>query len=144
MSVTNKLELTDYFENVTILFADIAGFTKYSSSVKPEDVVNMLRNLFTEFDKQCLKHKVYKVYTIGDCYVVLGFLNANYRNPLEEAKNVVRMGLSMIEIIRTVRQIVNFPDLDMRIGVHTVRIKIKNFLLKHREILLEVLLELIL
>ena len=122
MSVTNKIELTDNFENVTILFADIAGFTKYSSSVRPEDVVNMLRKLFTEFDKECLKHKVYKVYTIGDCYVVLGFLNANTRNPLEEAKNVVRMGFSMIDIISNVRQAINFPGLDMRIGVHTVKL----------------------
>lgn len=119
ISVTNKIELTDFFTEVTLLFADIAGFTKYSSSVRPEDVVTMLRSLFTEFDKQCLHHKVYKVYTIGDCYVVMGFLNANHRNPLEEAKNVVKMGLSMIEIIREVRKNVNFPGLDMRIGVHT-------------------------
>ena len=119
ISVTNKIELTDFFTEVTLLFADIAGFTKYSSSVKPEDVVNMLRSLFTEFDKRCLFHKVYKVYTIGDCYVVMGFLNANHRNPLEEAKNVVKMGLSMIDIIRDVRRSINFPSLDMRIGVHT-------------------------
>jgi class 3 adenylate cyclase len=33
---TEKLELIDSFENVTLLFADIAGFTKYSSSVEPE------------------------------------------------------------------------------------------------------------
>lgn len=119
ISVTNKIELTDQFREVTLLFADIAGFTKYSSSVRPEDVVTMLRSLFTEFDKMCLHHKVYKVYTIGDCYVVMGFLNANHRNPLEEAKNVVKMGLSMIEIIRDVRKSINFPGLDMRIGVHT-------------------------
>jgi len=119
ISVNNKIELTDLFHEVTLLFADIAGFTKYSSSVKPEDVVIMLRSLFTEFDKMCLHHKVYKVYTIGDCYVVMGFLNANHRNPLEEAKNVVKMGLSMIEIIRDVRKSINFPSLDMRIGVHT-------------------------
>ena len=119
ISVTNKIELTDFFTEVTLLFADIAGFTKYSSSVKPEDVVIMLRSLFTEFDKLCLHHKVYKVYTIGDCYVVMGFLNANHRNPLEEAKNVVKMGMDMIEIIRNVRKNIDFPGLDMRIGVHT-------------------------
>ncbi len=39
----------------------------------------MLKLLFTEFDKMCVKHDVYKVYTIGDCYVVMGFTNANKR-----------------------------------------------------------------
>jgi class 3 adenylate cyclase len=116
------LALTDEFQDVTLLYADIAGFTKYSSSVTPAQVVIMLRNLFTEFDKSCLKYKVYKVYTIGDCYVVMGFTNALKRNPVEEAKNVVKMGLSMIEIIRNVRNIINFHDLDMRIGIHTVKI----------------------
>lgn len=118
--------MTDVFTEVTILFADIAGFTKYSASVKPQQVVIMLKNLFTEFDKMCVKHKVYKVYTIGDCYVVLGFLHANDRSPVQEAKNVVNMGLSMIEIIRNVRNIINFQDLDMRIGIHTVKYIILN------------------
>jgi len=40
----------DVLENTTVLFADIAGFTKYSSSVEPETVVDMLRNLFSNFD----------------------------------------------------------------------------------------------
>ena len=80
----------------------------------------MLTKLFTKFDKECVRYKVYKVYTIGDCYVVLGFINANQRNPVEEAKNVVKMGLSMIEIIRIVRTEANFNLLDMRIGIHTV------------------------
>jgi len=50
---TTRLELVDVFEDVTILFADIAGFTKYSSQVEPEQVVNMLKKLFYEFDKAC-------------------------------------------------------------------------------------------
>ena len=103
-----------------MLFADIAGFTKYSSSVSPEQVVTMLKDLFTEFDRRCLQHRVYKVYTIGDCYVVLGILDAYKRDPAEEAKNVVQMGFSMIEIIKTVRNRINFHELDMRIGIHTV------------------------
>ena len=79
---------------MTLLFADIAGFTKYSSSVTPEQVVKMLRDLFTEFDKMCLNYNVYKVYTIGDCYVVSGLVNANEkRDPIEEAANVLCMGI---------------------------------------------------
>lgn len=43
VSLDNKLALTDYFENVTILFADIAGFTKFSNERTPKEVVEMLR-----------------------------------------------------------------------------------------------------
>lgn len=64
----------DYFENVTILFADIVNFTKYSSNVTPIEVVNMLRDLFTEFDKMTLHLDVFKLYTIGDNYFLSNFM----------------------------------------------------------------------
>ena len=60
-----KLELSDVIYNSTLLFADIAGFTAYSSSVSPEQVVLMLRSLMTEFDMLAVQNNVYKVYTIG-------------------------------------------------------------------------------
>ena len=47
----------------------------------------------TAFDTECIEQNVYKVYTIGDCYVVLGINNMEQRNPGLEAKNVVEMGL---------------------------------------------------
>ena len=120
LTIANKLELTDYIENVTLLYADIANFTKYSATVRPDEVVIMLSELFTEFDKHCIKNKVYKVYTIGDCYVIMGVLNSNERDFVKEAINVVNMGLDMLDIIREVRKKINFPSLDMRIGIHTV------------------------
>lgn len=69
--------LVEEFEEATLLFADIAGFTAYSSQNDPETVVNMLRNLFTEFDRYCLSKNIYKLYTIGDCYVILGIVDAS-------------------------------------------------------------------
>lgn len=121
-SLNNKLELTDQFDNVTILFADISGFTAYSNQVQsPKQVVKLLRELFEGFDKQCLKFQVYKMYTIGDCYVVLGLNQTFNRTPeiiQKECKNVVGMGLKMIEIIEDVRKKI-FDGLGMRIGVHT-------------------------
>ena len=88
-NLDNQLDLTDEFKDVTILYADIAGFTSYSKSVKPEDVVFMLRSLFTEFDRVCHKYSAYKVYTIGDCYVAMGFIDSSKRNPTQEAFNIV-------------------------------------------------------
>ena len=88
---TEKIQLMDKFENVTVLFADIAGFTKYSSTVDPQIVVHLLRNLFYEFDKYCIENDVFKLYTIGDCYVVIGFTDIRKRDPVQEAINVVTM-----------------------------------------------------
>lgn len=65
---------------------------------------------------------VYKLYTIGDCYVVMGMMDSNDRNEALEAKNVVEMGFEMINIIKRVRTYINFDKLDMRIGVHTGKI----------------------
>ncbi|CAD8115930.1 unnamed protein product [Paramecium sonneborni] len=117
-----RMVLVDQFEDATLLFADIAGFTEYSSKVEPEQVVNMLRNLFTEFDKICLNQNAYKLYTIGDCYVAFGIVDVTQRNPPQEAKNVVELGFKMIEIIRQVRSIIGFDGLDMRIGIHTGKV----------------------
>jgi hypothetical protein len=63
----------------------------------------MLKKLFYEFDKYCVENEVFKLYTIGDCYVVIGFTDIRKRNPAEEAKNVVNMAFCMIETISEVR-----------------------------------------
>ena len=52
---TIRKQVYDKIEKCTILFADIAGFTAYSSIRTPEEVVKMLRKIFTEFDKYCVK-----------------------------------------------------------------------------------------
>ena len=48
-------------EDVTILFADIKGFTNFSAIREPKEVVNLLRNIFTEFDKECFKLNLYYI-----------------------------------------------------------------------------------
>ena len=108
-----------------MLYTDIVKFTDYSSQTEPVNVVKMLIELFKRMDNSCLVYNVYKVHTIGDCYVVMSYTGKvpmNERNPLEEAKNVVNIGKKMIDIIKEVRESkeVNFHSLNMRIGIHTV------------------------
>lgn len=80
----------------------------------------MLRSLFEEFDVLCTENNVYKLYTIGDCYVVLGFTNCYDRNPKKEAENVVNFAFEMIKMIEKVkREKPELSCLNMRIGVHT-------------------------
>lgn len=83
----------------------------------------MLSKLFTQFDQRCIEQQSYKVYTIGDCYVALGFLEKNIRySPQEEAYRVIDLGFNMIEIIKKVREEIKFDELNMRIGIHTGKV----------------------
>lgn len=102
------------------MFADIVGFTEYSAGKRPRQVVEMLSRLFTNFDKECDRLNLFKIYTIGDCYVVMGFVDSNNRrSPKEEAHNVAQLAISMITIIKSVSKKIKFEKLNMRIGIHT-------------------------
>lgn len=84
--------LAETYDNVTMLYADIVGFTKFSSSHSAREVVEMLSRLFIKFDIECQDLDLFKIYTIGDCYVVMSFTDKNNRkDPSEEALNVVRL-----------------------------------------------------
>ena len=103
---------------VTLMYADIVGFTAWSSTRTPSEVVGMLSELFTRFDKMCLEHNVYKVHTIGDCYVVMGHTGEERRNSAKEAFNVVNFAYSIIDAIEECNNLFH-SSLGMRIGVHT-------------------------
>lgn len=67
-------------------------------------MVELVSNLFTSFDKSCNELNLYKVYTIGDCYVVMSFVDKNDRRaPQDEAYDMLRFGFMMLEIIAQVR-----------------------------------------
>jgi class 3 adenylate cyclase len=70
----NDERVVEQLENVTLLYTDMVGFTAFSNSVeKPQEVVHLLSTLFSKFDQLVEAKGVYKVHTIGDCYVVMGF-----------------------------------------------------------------------
>lgn len=114
----NNLSYTEIVNDVTILFADIVGFTNWCSNRSSEDIIKMLYRVFKRFDKKCIQNDVYKVCTIGDCYVVTGFIGKQGRDPWLECRNVVNMAKSMIKIINKQKK-KHDCDLNMRIGIHT-------------------------
>ena len=61
--------IADEFPNCTVLFADLTGFTSWSSSRKPTEVFELLETLYGSFDTAAAKYDVFKVETVGDCYV---------------------------------------------------------------------------
>lgn len=114
----DKHSVTDRFSQVTILYADIVGFTAWSSDKNPDEILGMLYELFSRFDNMCIEHKVYKVHTIGDCYVAMGYTGNSNRDPGQECVNMVEFAQSMIRVIQDVNEI-NGSQLNMRIGMHT-------------------------
>jgi phospholipid-translocating ATPase len=109
---------TDRLSHVTLMYADIVGFTAWSSTKTPKEVVGKLSQLFTLFDKLCLQHNVYKVCTIGDCYVVMGYQTDRNRVPAREAENVLKFAKALIEVIDDNNKTFG-STLSMRVGIHT-------------------------
>ena len=119
-----KDEKTPAFQHkdVTLLFADIVGFTSWSNKHTPIQVIEMLSKLFTVFDNLCMKHSVFKVCTIGDCYVVQGFKGdddsiAQNRCPIIELENCINMAFDMLSSIEEINK-KHKLNLGMRIGIH--------------------------
>ncbi|OAF70936.1 hypothetical protein A3Q56_01275 [Intoshia linei] len=101
--------------NVSILFADIVGFTKMSSTKTAHTIVELLNFLFHKFDDLCESNNCEKIGTIGDCYYAV----SGCPEPCENhAKNCIEFGLGMIEIIREFDEKYN-ENVKMRIGVHS-------------------------
>lgn len=105
--IKNDQRVVDEVENVTLLFTDMVGFTEFSKNVeRPQQVFQLLSKLFSKFDQIVEAKNVYKVHTIGDCYVVMGFtgkVQGNKRTQvvqIDEAYKVLQVAIEMIEIIK--------------------------------------------
>lgn len=66
----NTYNIAHYFENVSILFADVVNFTPMSATMTPVELVSLLNELFSDFDTLVTSYGVEKIKTIGDCYMV--------------------------------------------------------------------------
>ncbi|KAM4736386.1 adenylate cyclase type 3 isoform 3-T3 [Anableps anableps] len=102
-------------ENVSILFADIVGFTQLSSSCSAQELVKLLNELFARFDKLAAKYHQLRIKILGDCYYCICGL-PEYRE--DHAACSIRMGLAMVEAISYVREKTQ-TNVDMRVGVHS-------------------------
>lgn len=102
-------------ENVSILYADIVGFTAISSTYSAQELVRILNELFARFDKLSERYEQLRIKILGDCYYCIS--GAPIERP-DHAVLCVHMGLSMVKAIKYVQQKTNSP-VDMRVGIHT-------------------------
>jgi adenylate cyclase len=105
--------IADRFPDVSVLFADIVGFTELSERWPPERVVEMLNGLFTAFDELADSWGLEKIKTIGDAYMLAGGMHAGQP---DHPTAVARMAFAMQREARRQRAAAGFA-LDLRIGI---------------------------
>ena len=101
--------------NVSVMFADIVGFTPLASKLSAREVVDLLNNIFSEFDDICGKKGIEKIKTIGDAYMAVAGLPVTRS---DHAQVLVDVGFEFLEVIKKY-QMANDNQLEMRIGIHS-------------------------
>jgi PAS domain S-box-containing protein len=103
------------FDEVTILFADIVNFTELSGALPPTDLVDLLNEIFSAFDHLAERHRLEKIKTIGDAYMVVGGLPSALPN---HTRAIAEMALDMQAAIAQFRR-QDHSRFSLRIGIDT-------------------------
>ena len=103
------------FPEVTVLFADVVGFTKLAADLGPRSVVNLLNELFEMFDDLAEKYKLEKIKTIGDCYMAVA--GVPDRSPTH-AQQMADFALEAVEALQIQNRQLS-RNVQIRIGMHS-------------------------
>ena len=115
LKIIPEKSIADRFEQVTVLFADIVGFTALTENIGPEEVVAFLEEVFRSFDQIVEKNKVEKIKTIGDSYMIVSGA-PEHRNDHAQAAAV-----TALDMIEAANKIIG-PDgnpVKIRVGLHS-------------------------
>jgi adenylate cyclase len=107
--------IAEQFDEATVLFADLVGFTHLTDSLSPIKLVSLLNEIFSAFDHLSDRHELEKIKTIGDAYMVVGGV-PNRRT--DHAQAIAEMALEMQEAL-TQFNLKNGKNFRMRIGIHS-------------------------
>lgn len=107
--------IADRIDGLTVLFADLVGFTQASRDLPPEEIIDYLDHLVRKFDRLCLEHGVDKIKTIGDCYMAVGGLSGD---PRQQAIAIGKLAIAMVQS-QAALPTLGGKSLSLRVGVHT-------------------------
>ena len=107
--------IAERYDDVTVLFADVVDFTRFAERTPPEEVVGVLDDVFSRFDRLTAERGLEKIKTIGDAYMVAGGLP----DPcLDHAERVADLALAMLAELEGLRAGPG-SEVKVRIGIHT-------------------------
>ena len=107
------------YDLVSVLFADVKGFTNIAETMAPDELVEQLDEYFRGFDHIMVKHHLEKIKTIGDAYVAVAGL---FKADSNHAAHAVHAALDMQDFIRSTNQskkVLDLPAFEFRMGIHT-------------------------
>ena len=122
--VADELKVKGYttakaFDEVTVLFSDIKGFTNVAEKMTAQELVQEINTYFSAFDNIVEKNGLEKIKTIGDAYIAAGGLPEKNS---ATAQNVVDAAIAMQQAVEKLKQeriALNKPYFELRIGIHT-------------------------
>ena len=110
-----ETNIADGHADVTVMFADIVNFTQMSEEMSPNETVQLLNNIFSEFDTLAEKHGIEKIKTIGDAYMAAGGLRSTTTQYVDAMAD---MTIEMLDFVANYTA-ANGEKLSLRIGVAT-------------------------
>ena len=107
--------IADNFAQVSVLFADLVGFTKLAATISPSELVELLNRLFTRFDHAAQRNGVEKIKTIGDAYMAVAGMPTAYP---DHASRLMALALDMLDEVRAFNNEIG-ANLALRIGINS-------------------------
>ena len=114
-----EADIAEPFEHVTLLFTDIVRFTDLVALISPHETLQMLNQLFSEFDEIAQRHGVLKLETVGDAFVAVTGLSgdAGERDPGAQALRMARCALDMVDCAAR-HELPTGGTMLIRVGLH--------------------------
>ncbi|MCB0737667.1 MAG: hypothetical protein KDC92_09155, partial [Bacteroidetes bacterium] len=107
--------IADHFDEVSVFFADLVGFTQLSKAMRPSELVNLLNKIFSEFDKTADKYGIEKIKTIGDAYMCVSGLPIADK---DHASKMAHFALEILDVLKRFEPELGEHKCAVRIGVH--------------------------
>lgn len=111
-----ETDIADLLGNVSIVFADIAGFTSLSRRLSPTDLIRLLDAMFSRFDNAAARYGMEKITTIGDAYMAVGGMDG-VDSPEQMARNAANLALAIRREVAAMIEDTGYP-INVRVGVH--------------------------
>jgi len=108
-----------YIDECSILFTDFVGFTKLTETLAPKTLIDLLHQVFCQFDKICKKYGIDKIKTIGDSYMCVSGITKDNK---DHTKRICMAASEMMDYLQKAnmqREKLKMPTWEMRAGIHT-------------------------